>query len=100
MSVLVVGNAVIDRFYMLDRLPAPGETLLAAAARRQYGGKGLNQAAVAARAGARVRLVAPVGDDPEADGIATYLKQEPLDAQLVYCAGRTDEFGHLRRARR
>ena len=73
MSVLVVGNAAIDRIYQVDRLPAPGETLLAAAGRRQFGGKGLNQAVVAARAGAQVRLVAAVGDDPEADEIAAHL---------------------------
>jgi ribokinase len=91
LSVLVVGNAVTDRFYTVDRLPTLGETLLAASVRRQFGGKGLNQAVIAARAGAHVRLVAPVGDDPEAHDIARHLKQEPLDVQLVRCAGRSDE---------
>ena len=36
----------------------PGETLLASASERRLGGKGLNQAVTAARAGARVRFVA------------------------------------------
>jgi ribokinase len=91
LSVLVIGNAVIDRCYLIDRLPTPGETLLARDACRQFGGKGLIQAVVAARAGAQVRLVAGVGDDPEADEIAAYLEHEPVGALLVRSPGRSDE---------
>ena len=61
MSILVVGNAVVDIAYRLRRLPRPGETLLASARTMDVGGKGLNQAVAARRAGAKVRLVAPVG---------------------------------------
>ena len=65
-SILVVGNAVVDIAYRIRRLPRPGETLLASARTLDVGGKGLNQAVAARRAGAEVRLVAPVGRDEPA----------------------------------
>ncbi|MFO1070141.1 MAG: PfkB family carbohydrate kinase [Geminicoccaceae bacterium] len=91
MTILVVGNAVVDRIYRTNRLPAPGETLLAATAERQFGGKGLNQAVAAARAGAEVRLLAAIGDDADGDAIAAYAAAEPLAAELVRLPGRSDE---------
>ena len=91
MSVLVVGNAAIDRSFALERLPEPGETLLAHSSRCRLGGKGLNQAVSAARAGASVRLVAGVGGDSAADEIARYLASESVDAVLVGGNGVTDE---------
>ena len=47
----------------MERCPAPGETVLAHAVTRGCGGKGANQAAAAARAGARVVMVGCFGDD-------------------------------------
>lgn len=63
MRLLVVGNAVLDITYDVERLPVPGETLLARSRRAEVGGKGLNQAVVARRAGALVRFLAAVGMD-------------------------------------
>jgi len=59
--VLVLGNATLDIVQRVDRLPVCGETLLGAAPSRCAGGKGLNQAIAAARAGADVDFVAAVG---------------------------------------
>ncbi len=83
MSVLVVGNAVLDIAYRVPRLPRPGETLLAAARTVDVGGKGLNQAIAARRAGAAVRLLAPVGRDAAADRIRAALASEGLDPTLL-----------------
>ncbi len=63
--VFVLGNATLDIIQRVRRLPAPGETLLCHAIDRCAGGKGLNQAVAAARAGAHTTLVAPVGADPD-----------------------------------
>jgi ribokinase len=90
-SILVVGNAVVDRIYRVPRLPSPGETLLAGMADRQFGGKGLNQAIAAARIGADVRLLAALGDDAEGDAISAFVADEPLGAELVRLPGRSDE---------
>ena len=92
MSILVIGNAVVDIAYRLQRLPRPGETLLARGRTVDVGGKGLNQAVAARRAGAEVRLVAPVGHDQAARRIRDVLAREGLDpALLVTVDAPTDE---------
>jgi ribokinase len=81
----------VDRSYGVAYLPAAGETVLAGTAERQFGGKGLNQAVAAARMGADVRLLAAIGDDPDADAIAAHVAGEPLVAELIRLPGRSDE---------
>ena len=83
MSILVVGNAVVDIAYRIRRLPQPGETLLASARTMDVGGKGLNQAVAARRTGAEVRLVAPVGRDKPARHIRDVFAREGLDPALL-----------------
>jgi len=81
--VVVIGNAGLDLRLAVPRLPLPGETLIGAEAARAPGGKGLNQAVVAARSGAAVRFCAPLGNDaPQADEVERFLAAEPLE-QLV-----------------
>lgn len=65
-SVTVVGSVNIDLVAACPTLPAPGETLHAAAFTRVPGGKGANQALAARRIGAEVAMVAKVGDDENA----------------------------------
>ena len=65
-EVLVVGSANLDVVLSVASIPRPGETVLAGDRTLGPGGKGANQAAAAARAGARSRLVAAVGDDDAA----------------------------------
>jgi ribokinase len=68
MRVVVVGSVNRDYSSYVERLPLPGETVLAYEWRETLGGKGANQAVAAARVGARVSLVARVGDDPAGSG--------------------------------
>jgi len=77
-TVFVLGNAGIDLSLALPHLVRPGETAVATSAVRAPGGKGLNQAVVAARAGARVRFCAPVGEDEDAAFVAAALARERL----------------------
>lgn len=72
----VIGNAAIDTVFRVDRFPLPGETVVARGVSEDLGGKGANQAVVAARAGARVRLVAAVGDDDAGARIRDKLEAE------------------------
>jgi ribokinase len=78
--ILVLGNAGLDICLTLPHLPRPGETLVAARTARAPGGKGLNQAVVAARAGGHTIFAAPVGEDADADTIAAALQAEPFAA--------------------
>jgi len=72
----VIGNAAIDSVIRVERFPRPGETIVALGAAEDLGGKGANQAVVAARCGAPVRLVAPIGDDPLGERIRSGLARE------------------------
>jgi ribokinase len=72
----VIGNVAVDSVIRVDRLPRPGETIVALGASEDLGGKGANQAIVAARCGAPVRLVAPIGDNAMAKRIRSSLVRE------------------------
>ena len=91
MSILIVGNAVVDIAYRVRRLPRPGETVLASSRIVDVGGKGLNQAVAARRAGAEVRLVAPVGRDEAARRIRDVLAREGLDPTLLVAVDATTD---------
>lgn len=91
MSLVVVGNVTEDIVFRLPRLPVPGETLIATERLSDIGGKGLNQAIIAARAGMRVRLVAPVGDDAAGRRARSLVRGEPLEALLIGKDGPTDQ---------
>jgi ribokinase len=71
--VCVVGSVNADLTFTVDKLPLPGETVLASALASWPGGKGANQAVAAARAGAEVQFVGAVGTDPAADALLTHL---------------------------
>jgi ribokinase len=79
----VIGNAAVDSVIRVDRFPRPGETIVALGASEDLGGKGANQAVVAARCGARVRLVAPIGDDALGARIRSSLTREGVQTDGV-----------------
>ena len=63
MTIYNLGSINIDHFYRLPHLPAPGETLAATGYAVGLGGKGANQSAAAAKAGARVVHIGAVGPE-------------------------------------
>ncbi|MGN6426008.1 MAG: ribokinase [Leifsonia sp.] len=70
MTTAVVGSANLDLVYRVERIPSPGETVLAVSADAVPGGKGNNQAVAAARAGADVTFVVALGRDAAGDRLA------------------------------
>ena len=77
--VVVVGSANVDLVAYLDRAPARGETVLGRTFTQSFGGKGANQAVMAARLGARVAFIGAVGDDGYATEIAARFEAEGVD---------------------
>ncbi len=71
--VCVVGSVNTDLTFRVDRLPSAGETVLASGLACRPGGKGLNQAVAASRAGAQVQFVGAVGTDPAAEVLLAHL---------------------------
>jgi len=61
--LLVFGSLNADLVFQVEALPRPGETVLCPGYQLAAGGKGANQAAAAAKAGAVVHLVGHVGGD-------------------------------------
>jgi ribokinase len=82
-QVCVVGNAAIDLTLRVAQLPLAGETALAVETLEDFGGKGANQAVMARRAGARVRLFAALGSDAQGERILARLIDEGIDTQHV-----------------
>jgi ribokinase len=63
MPVLNYGSLNIDHVYRVRELVAPGETLSCISLKRFCGGKGANQSAALARAGAQVFHAGKIGAD-------------------------------------
>ena len=77
--VVVVGSINVDTTMELQRLPSPGETLLATATHSTLGGKGANQAVAAQRQAIRTALIGAVGADPNGADARATLEREGLD---------------------
>ena len=78
-DVVVVGSANLDVVARTLRLPGPGETVLGSDFAEHPGGKGLNQAVAAARAGASVAFVGAVGDDDAGRTLHSVAATEGID---------------------
>ncbi|HTU89997.1 MAG TPA: ribokinase [Gemmataceae bacterium] len=81
--ICVVGSANVDLTFRTPRLPTPGETLAGHAFHLGMGGKGANQAVAAARLGAKVALIARVGNDTFGQEAIRRYRAEGLDATFV-----------------
>jgi len=88
-QVIVVGSANVDLVTRVDRIPSPGETVTAESFNLYPGGKGLNQAVAARRAGANTELIAAIGTDDNANVIATTVAAEGMDPSLLRREGDT-----------
>jgi ribokinase len=87
-SVVVVGSCNIDLVAYAARIPGPGETILGDRFAMGFGGKGANQAVMAARLGASVEMVGALGDDPYAEmTLANFVEQEVGTRHMARVAG-------------
>ena len=85
-SVVVVGSANVDLVATTPRHPLPGETLIGTDFHEYPGGKGLNQAVAAARAGARTAFICALGDDAAGRFLHSIASGEGLDLAGVHIA--------------
>ncbi|WP_342359828.1 ribokinase [Terrarubrum flagellatum] len=86
--IVVFGSINIDLVTRLQRIPAPGETVLGKSYDVIPGGKGANQALAAARAGAEVVMIGAVGRDGFAETALTLLREAEVDLASVRAADR------------
>jgi ribokinase len=79
----VVGSSNIDLTFRTTRLPRPGETLSGHGFQLGFGGKGANQAVMAARLGARVTMVTKVGRDIFGEQTLQNYRDQGIDTTFV-----------------
>ena len=85
--ITVVGSLNMDFVVSVDRLPAPGETVLGRNFQMIPGGKGANQACAAGRLGGaavQTRMVGRVGYDLFADHLKASLSASGVDVSAVH----------------
>lgn len=81
--IAVVGSLNIDLVTYAPRIPGAGETLIGDRFQMGFGGKGANQAVMAARLGGRVSMVGALGDDVYAQMTFDNLAHQGVDATHV-----------------
>jgi ribokinase len=62
-KICMVGSCNVDLIARVARLPGPGETIVGSKFQIGFGGKGANQAVMAAKLGAQVSVIGRVGND-------------------------------------
>lgn len=82
-SIVVVGSANMDLVVRQPRPAAPGETMYGTSFATGPGGKGLNQAVAAARAGGDVAFIGCVGADGFGERLRAVLDDAGVDASSV-----------------
>ena len=81
--IAVVGSAMMDLTAYAKRLPEPGQTLVGDLFTTGFGGKGANQAVIAAHCGAEVHFIGKLGRDLFGDSIAANFAHLGIDATNV-----------------
>jgi len=82
--ICVVGSSNIDLTFRTPRLPRPGETIAGESFQMGFGGKGANQAVMAARLGARVSIVTRIGRDVFGERLLANYRQQGVGTEHVF----------------
>ncbi|MFN3159007.1 MAG: ribokinase [Rubinisphaera brasiliensis] len=81
--IVVLGSINMDLVASAERLPTPGETILAESFAEIPGGKGANQAVGASRAGGNVAMIGRVGQDSFGGRLLDNLQMEQVAVEAV-----------------
>jgi ribokinase len=82
-NICVVGSSNIDLISKVPRLPVMGETMIGHSFHLGYGGKGANQAVMAARLGAQVKMVTKLGRDVFGEDTLKNYREQGIDTTYV-----------------
>ena len=93
--IAVVGSAMIDLTAYAKVIPAPGQTLEGDLFTTGFGGKGANQAVIAAHCGAEVHFVGKLGRDLFGDSIAENFKKLGIDSEYVERSDTPNGVAHI-----
>ena len=82
-NIAVIGSTMMDLTVYADILPAAGETRFGDSFTTGFGGKGANQAVMAARTGAKVTMITGIGRDGFGDESLQNFKDCQMDTTSV-----------------
>lgn len=88
-TLTILGSINADHLIQVPHFPNPGETLAGRNYQVVYGGKGANQAVVAARLGANVNFIACVGDDDIGREMKLAFAQEGINTAAIFAVPQT-----------
>ena len=83
-KICVVGACNLDLISYVPRLPSMGETLHGSRFRMGFGGKGANQAVMAAKLGGHVTMITKLGQDVFGENTLKNFKSWGVDTQHVH----------------
>jgi ribokinase len=93
--VAVVGSAMMDLTAYADVLPEPGQTLAGELFTTGFGGKGANQAVMAALCGADVHFIGKLGDDVFGTAIAENFVKVGINSDFVETSSTPNGVAHI-----
>jgi ribokinase len=93
--IAVVGSAMIDLTAYAKVIPAPGQTLEGDLFTTGFGGKGANQAVIAAHCGAQVHFVGKLGNDLFGDSIAENFKKLGIGSEFLARSDTPNGVAHI-----
>jgi len=93
--IAIVGSAMMDLTAYADVLPEPGQTLAGQLFTTGFGGKGANQAVMAAHCGAQVHFIGKLGDDVFGKAIADNFVKVGIDSQFVETSSTPNGVAHI-----
>ena len=82
-KIAVIGSTMMDLTVYADILPSAGETRFGESFTTGFGGKGANQAVMAARTGATVTMITGIGSDGFGDESLQNFKNSQMDTTSV-----------------
>ena len=82
--IAVIGLVGKSMFFEVPRFHTGGETIHATCFHEEWGGKGFNQAIMAARQGATVSFLGKAGSEADATAIETFCAKEGVEAHISF----------------
>jgi ribokinase len=93
--IAVVGSASMDLTCYADVLPVAGQTLYGNLFTTGFGGKGANQAVMAALAGANVYMVGSIGNDLFGNSLQENFKNQRVNSEFVKISDLPTGIAHI-----
>jgi ribokinase len=93
--IAVVGSAMMDLTAYAEILPEPGQTLAGQLFTTGFGGKGANQAVMAAHCGAEVHFIGKLGKDVFGQAIADNFVKVGINSQFVETSQTPNGVAHI-----